>query len=159
MPWETGIIRMAKEDLVRWLRGEHDNMCEVADSLRERILKAPPGDRRRWISDLQDRFDAFADRFRERIAREEEGGYLQPLLAARPSLAEPAELLSREHVELTRLIESVHRAVHRLSPKALLTLRDCCKRIEDLLYWAERHEEHENHLVLYAFAEEPDQRD
>jgi hemerythrin-like domain-containing protein len=149
---------MAIEDIVRWLRGEHDNMRNVADRLRERVLKCPPGDRRRWIEELRERYDAFADRFRERMNEEETGGYLKPLLQARPRLAEPVELLRREHRELAYLIESVHRAVHQLSPKALLTLRDCCKRIEDLLYWVERHEEHENHLVLYAFSEEPGSR-
>jgi len=142
------------EDIVRWLRGEHDDIHEFVDRLRERVVKSPPGTRDRWIEELGTRFDDFAARFRQRMAKEEEGGYLKPVLDARPSLSAPVDLLKHEHVELTRIIDSVQGAVHRLSLKDNLLLRDCCKRIEDLLCWVERHEEHENHIVLYVFAED-----
>ncbi|MFQ5807849.1 MAG: hypothetical protein ACE5I3_15495 [Phycisphaerae bacterium] len=143
---------MATEDIVRWLRGEHDDMHESADRLRERVVKSPPGDRRRWIEELRTGFDDFADCFRRRIANEEKDGYLKPVVDTRPSLRTSVELLKREHVELTRILDGVQRAVHRLSPKDNLLLRDCRKRIEDLLCWVERHEEHENHMVLYVLA-------
>lgn len=143
---------MPLEDIVRWLRGEHDDLPKLADRLRERVAKSPPGNRAMWIGELQTRFDDFAACSRQRMTKEESGGYLKPVIEARPSLSAPVELLRHEHAELTRIIDNVQRAVHRLSPTDNLLLRDCCKRIEDLLTWVERHEEHENHIVLYAFA-------
>lgn len=143
---------MPMQEIVRWLRSEHSDVSEYADRLRERAARPPRGDRRKWITELRERFDAFATRVRDRTAREEAGGYLRPVLDARPSLSAQIAVLKHEHDELGRIIDNVGRAVHRLSPKDNLLVRDCCKRIEDLLCWVERHEEHENHIVLYAFA-------
>jgi hemerythrin-like domain-containing protein len=143
---------MPMQDIVRWLRREHDDFHELTDRLRERVAKTPPGTRDRWIEELRARFDDFATSFRRRMAEEEKDGYLKPVLEARPSLAAPVELLQHEHDELTRIIDSVQRAVQQLSARDNLLLRDCCRRIEDLLHWVERHEEHENHIVLYVFA-------
>ena len=143
---------MPTEDVVRWLRSEHDDMRKLAGRLRESIARPPRGGRENWIVELRARFGDFAARARERMAQEEENGYLRPVLDARPSLAAQVDLLKHEHAELARIIDAVHRAVHQLTAKDNLLLRDCCKRIEDLLFWVERHEEHENHIVLYAFA-------
>lgn len=146
---------MPMEDVIRWLRGDQDHLRECGERLRERAAKSPPGAREKWLEELQARFDEFATCVRQRMEREESEGYLKPVLESRPSLAESAEVLRREHGELARIIDGVDRAVRRLAPRDNLLLRDCCKRIEDLLCWVERHEEHENHIVLYAFAENP----
>ena len=145
---------MPIEEVVRWLRSENDRLVELADRLRERIAKPPRGDRRIWVQELCERFDEFAACLRQRVARHEEGGYLKPVCEARPSLTEQVALLEHEHRELKLLIDKVERAVHQLSPTDNLLLRDCCKRIDLLLGWLERHEEHENHILLYAFAQE-----
>lgn len=145
---------MPMEDVVRWLRNEDDGLPELTDRLRERIAKPPRGDRRIWVQELCERFDEFAAGARRRLARQLEGGYLKPVLAARPALKPQVEMLEHEHGELTRIIDKVEQAVRQLSPQDNLLLRDCCKRIEILLGWYERHEEHENHIVLYVFAEE-----
>lgn len=145
---------MPIDKIVRWLRGEHDDLHEFTDRLRDRAVRSPPGTRDKWIAELQERFDQFAAHFRQRMSKEEEDGYLKPVVDERPSLAAHVEVLKREHAELMRIIDSIERAVHRLSPKDNLLLRDCCKRIEDLLGWVERHEEHENHVVLHVFAQD-----
>jgi iron-sulfur cluster repair protein YtfE (RIC family) len=142
------------EELVRWLRGRHDDLNESGNRLREKVAKTPPGTRDKWIEELRRCLDDFAACFQKHLASEEAGGYLKPVLEARPSLSGAVELLIHEHDELTRIVESIQQAVHQLPPTARLLLRDCCKRIEDLLHWVERHEEHENHLVLYAFSGE-----
>ncbi|MGD8450781.1 MAG: hemerythrin domain-containing protein [Phycisphaerae bacterium] len=142
---------MATTDIVRWLRDEHNHSQEHADELRGTVAHLPRGDRRTWLSELREQFDGFTACVRQRMSRMEEGGYLQPVLQARPDLAKQVELLTHEHTELVRLIDSIHHAVHQLSPDDNLLLRDCCRRIETLLSWVERHEEHENHIVLYVF--------
>lgn len=143
---------MAEEDVLRWLRDEHDGIHELADRLRERIARPPRGSRENWIRELRERFDSFASCLRERMARQEAGGYLRPVCEARPSLVGQVEMLKHEQDELKRLVDDVQHAVHKLSPRDMLLLRDCCKRIESLLSWFERHEEHENHIVLYVFS-------
>ena len=144
---------MATEDIVRWLRSEHGGTHQLADPLRKTVATSPRGGRAQWIAELQTRFDGYAGHVCRRMVEEEERGYLKPVLEARPSLAGAAEVLQHEHVELTRLIDRLRRSVRQLTPMDNLLLRDCGKRIENLLSWVERHEEHENHIVLYAFAE------
>ena len=145
---------MPIQDIVRWLRDEHNGLHERVDRLREKLAKPPRGDRRVWVEELQACYDEFAASVRQRMAHEEEAGYLKPVVQARPSLAAQVELLKHEHDELARIIASVGCAVHELSPEDNLLLRDCGKRIESLLSWLERHEEHENHMVLYVFSQE-----
>jgi hemerythrin-like domain-containing protein len=145
---------MPTQDIVRWLRHEHDDAHELASRLRERIASPPRGGKERWIVELRDRFDGYGAQIRQRMAEEEKRGYLTPLLQIRPSLSGAVDVLRHEHDELARLIELVGRSVHQLVPKHNLLLRDCCKRMEDLLCWVERHEEHENHMVLYALVED-----
>jgi hemerythrin-like domain-containing protein len=146
---------MAIEDMVRWLRSEHGGTHQLADPLRKTVATPPRGGRTQWIAELQTRFDEYASHVCRRMGEEEEHGYLQPVLAARPSLTGAVDVLQHEHVELARLIDRLRRSVRQLTPKDNLRLRDCGKRIENLLSWVERHEEHENHIVLYAFAQGP----
>jgi hypothetical protein len=41
-----------------------------------------------------------------------------------------------------------------LAPEDKLLRRDCCERVKQLMFWIERHEEHENHIVTYAFTQD-----
>lgn len=141
---------MPTEDIVRWLRRERDDAQEFASRLRERIASPPRGGKDRWIEELRDRFEGFGAQVKRRMAEEEKGGYLMPVLQNRPSLSGAVDVLRHEHEELACLIERLGRTTHQLQPKHNLLLRDCCKRMENLLGWVERHEEHENHMVLYA---------
>ena len=145
---------MSVKGLIKWLRSRHGDLNQYGDRLREKVVRTPPGAREKWIEDLRSRFDAFATCFQQQLASEEEGGYLAPLADARPTVAEAVTVLQREHLELTRIIDRLRSTVRALTPQSRLVLRDCCARIEDLLFWVERHEEHENHLMLYAFSEE-----
>ncbi|MBU0640874.1 MAG: hemerythrin domain-containing protein [Planctomycetes bacterium] len=143
---------MSMKDVVRWLRDEHDNTHEIAARLRSTAVKPPRGNRSIWVEQLRSGFDDFAACVRQNISAEENGGYLQPILDIQPALAPQVDLLRHEHEELVHMIDNVQRAVHQLAPTDNLLLRDCCKRIESLLSWHERHAEHENHIVLYVLS-------
>ena len=145
---------MAMNDLIRWLRGRHTDLHDHGDALLEKVARTPPATREKWIEDLQARFHEFAVCFRQQLADEEEGGYLKPLAESRPALGEAVTMLKHEHIELTRIIDRIEKTVQSLTPQSRLVLRDCCRRVEDLMNWVERHEEHENHLMLYAFSED-----
>ncbi|MFH1748388.1 MAG: hemerythrin domain-containing protein [Planctomycetota bacterium] len=145
---------MPVEDVVRWLCHDHSEAGEVTDCLREIMARPPRGDRRQWVQELRTRFEDAMVSTRQHMDTMEAGGYLHPILEARPSLAPQVELLKHEHIELKRLIDGIRIAVEELSPHDNLLMRDCCKRIENLLSWIERHQEHETHIVLYVFAKD-----
>ena len=142
---------MGTDDKAAWMFEEHTKVAELSDRLREMVASPPRGDRARWIANLRSRFDDFAMHLRRHLAMEEEGGYLTQVLELRPTLSQAVDLIEHEHQELTRIFDDVQAAVHELSPTDNLLLRDCCQRVEHLLAGIERHEEHENHLVAYAF--------
>lgn len=145
---------MNVDDLTTWMLEEHAKVAELADHLRKRVASPPRGDRDVWIADLRRECDEFATHMARHLAMEEEGGYLMQVVELRPSLSQAVEIIRNEHEELTQIFQEVQEAVHELAPADVLLLRDCCKRIEYLLTWLDRHEEHENHLVVYAFTQE-----
>ncbi len=145
---------MHADELSNWMLDEHERIHELAAGLRSRVAAPPRGDRAAWIAELRAHFDEFADLARRHLEKEEEAGYLAQVVEARPALAEAIEVIRREHDELTQIFAEVRAAVHELAPTDVLLLRDGCKRIEDLLTWIERHEEHENHIVMYTFTQD-----
>ncbi len=145
---------MHADDLTNWMLDEHEKIHELSAELRATVAAPPRGDRATWIARLRDRFDGFAAHVSRHLEMEEQDGYLTQVVELRPTLSEAVELIRHEHEELTEIFRDVQAAVHELAPTDILLLRDCCKRIECLLTWIERHEEHENHLVLYAFTQD-----
>lgn len=145
---------METNDFSAWMLDEHAKIHELGDQLREKIASPPRGDRAQWIDDLRRRFDDFTDRIRRHMTIEEDGGYLTHVTDLRPTLSEAVAIIRHEHEELKHIVEDVQRAIHELGPNDILFFRDCCRRIEHLLLWIERHEDHENHLVIYAFTQD-----
>ena len=74
-----------------------------------------------------------------------------PVVEQRPTLSKQVETLRHQHDELRRLMEDLEGAVHGLRPEDQLLIRDCCTRLQIFLGHVQRHEEHENHIVLYTF--------
>lgn len=145
---------MQRDDLAGWMLDEHAKVHALSDELREMVTGRPRGDRAQWIKDLGRLFDDFAAHLRRHASLEEEGGYLTHVLQLRPTLSEAVDIIKREHEELTTILRDLQAAVHELAPTDNLLLRDCCKRVEHFLTWVERHEEHENHIVIYAFTQD-----
>lgn len=145
---------MQPNDVTAWMLKEHEIIRELSVQLSKDVALPPRGDRTRWISDLRCRFDAFADHLRKHMATEEQGGYLLQVVEARPTLSDAVDAIKNEHRELTAIIGGLQEAIRGLAPVDNLLIRDCCKRVENLLTWIERHEEHENHIVLYALTQD-----
>lgn len=145
---------MQKDDVAAWMLDENAKIRKLSGQLREKVTGPPRGDRPKWIADLQSRFDDFATRLRRHAEMEEQGGHLAQVVEVRPTLSKAVEVIRHEHEELTVILEDVQAAVHELAPTDNLLLRDCCKRVDHFLSWIERHEEHENHIVLYAFTQD-----
>jgi hemerythrin-like domain-containing protein len=133
---------MPKSDVAAWMAQEHAKVHELSGELRERV------------TGLRNRFDDLATRLRRHASLEEKGGYLTHVVERRPTLSQAVDIIKREHEELATILRDLQAAVHELAPTDNLLLRDCCKRVEHFLTWVERHEEHENHLVLCAFTQD-----
>ncbi len=145
---------MAKDDVATWMVEEHAKVRELSGELREKVTGRPRGDRTQWIKDLRNRFDELATHLRRHASLEEKGGYLTHVVERRPTLSQAVDIIKREHQELAVILRDLQAAVHELAPTDNLLFRDCCRRVEHFLFWVERHEEHENHLVLCVFTQD-----
>ena len=145
---------MDRDKLAEWMKQEHVRIQDLVNRLREHAVTIPPGSREAWLAELNQRFDHFATHLRRVMSIQEEGGYLLPVVETRPTLSPQVELLRREHVELRQLMDNLQEAVHALKPQDNLLIRDACTRIQVFLGHVQRHEEHENHIVLYALTQD-----
>lgn len=145
---------METNDMTSWMLGEHGKIRELNDELRAAVTTPPRGNREEWLAGVVKRIDEYVSRMREHMLKEEEGGYLTHVIELRPTLADSVDVLKYEHDELNALMDDVQAAVKELSPTDNLLLRDCCRRIEHLMTWMDRHEEHENHIMIYAFTQD-----
>ncbi|MFQ5807848.1 MAG: hemerythrin domain-containing protein [Phycisphaerae bacterium] len=145
---------MQTDDLSTWMLDEHAKIHELSDALREKVVAPPRGDRAQWVADLRSSFDDFSEHLQQHLTMEEKGGYLSQVVELRPTLSEAVDIIKHEHEELSQILSDLRAALGELAPTDVLLLRDCCKRVQHFLSWLERHEEHENHLVLYAFTQD-----
>jgi len=145
---------MNKDELAAWMLKEHEKIHELIEELREKVTVAPRGDRAQWIEGLCNRFDDFAAHIRQHLKLEEQGGYLAQVVKLRPTLSEAVEIIEHEHEELEYLLAELQTALRELKPTDTLIFRDGCKRVQHFLTWLDRHEEHENHIMLYAFTQD-----
>jgi len=145
---------MNEKTLAEWMKKQAQQMRELGAGLREHIVSVPGTGREAWLAELTRRFDHFVNHLRQILAAEEQQGYLTPVLEQRPSLSQQVELLRHEHDELRILADDLQRMVHSLRPEDHLLLRDTCTRIQVFLGHLQRHEEHENHIVLYTLTED-----
>lgn len=145
---------MEAKELTEWMLDEHEKIHKLTDELRDRVTASSRGDRASWIADLRTRIGEYATRMCKHMDLEEEGGYLAQVRELRPTLSEAVEIIKNEHEELKVILEGLKTAVHELAPTDNLLVRDCCKRVEHLLTWLDRHEEHETHIIMYAFTQD-----
>jgi len=140
--------------LADWMRTEGAKVNELSGRLREHIVSIPPGSLNNWLRELNQRFDHFTSHFKRMMHIEEEGGYLTPVVEQRPTLSKQVELLRHQHDELRRLMDDLDRTLRSLTPEDQLLIRDCCTRLQIFIGHVGRHEEHENHIVLYSFTQD-----
>ncbi|HOO17242.1 MAG TPA: hemerythrin domain-containing protein [Phycisphaerae bacterium] len=145
---------MDEATLASWMRNESARIRDLASELREHVTTIPPRSREPWLKELALRFDHLKAHLYRMMAIEEEDGYLTPVIEHRPGLTGAVEALRHEHDELRWLTENLAETVRNLKPEDNLILRDTCTRIQVYLGHVQRHEEHENHIVLYTLTED-----
>ena len=76
------------------------------------------------------------------------------MLEIRPALSPQVDRLLHEHSECIRIMNAIHAMLNELQPEDQLLVRDCCRRITDLLCYVEHQEDEENTLVSFAFTQD-----
>jgi hemerythrin-like domain-containing protein len=145
---------MDRNTLAEWMKSESLKVHDLANQLREHIITIPTGSRTAWLEELCKRFDHFTAHVRRMMSIEEEDGYLLPVVEVRPSLSKQVEMLRREHDELRELTDDLSKRVKSLKADHNLLLRDTCTRLQIYMGHVQRHEEHENHMVLYTLTQD-----
>ena len=145
---------MQSDEHAARLADEHAIITEIGDQLRILVSSTPRKDPAQWVAELCRQFDNYVAHLRQHLGREEDDGYLAQVMESWPTLSGAVDIIRYEHEELTRLIQDVQNTVHELTPQDNLLRRDCCERVKQLMYWIERHEEHENYIVTFAFTQD-----
>ena len=139
---------MKTDDLARWMREEHLRVRELTDLLRSEITSQPRTQVDDWLARFRDRFEHLRAHLQKHFALEEQGGYLPTVLERRPTLSESVERLRHEHNELSRMMDGIHLALGAVAPEDQTLIRDCCRRVENLLVEVCRHEADENLILM-----------
>lgn len=142
---------MKTKDLARWMREEHEKVHLLAETLQEKVAIVPRSNQGRWIQDARQAFDHLRAHMIKHMALEEQDGYMLCVVEQRPALASEVERLADEHAALAHVMDGIHQELHDLRPDNHLLILDCCRRIQNLLQYLERHEKDENLLVMTAF--------
>lgn len=139
---------MNPHELAVKLRAEHDAVEALSDRLKEWVAVVPRANIADWIGELRDRFEHLRAHMTKHMALEEQEGYMQTVVELRPTLSPEVERLQHEHEEIGKIMSGVHTAVEALEPVDRLLIRDCCRRIDNLLHYIEHHENDENVLLI-----------
>jgi hypothetical protein len=147
----TGADTMTSQDIAKQCREEHLKVEILTNRLREWVAVVPRTNLGSWIKETQDRFEHLRAHMIKHVALEENEGYMVGVIERRPTLAPEVDRLKHEHSELAQIMDGIHKAVQDLSPEDRLLIRDCCRRIENLIHYIDHHEDDENMLVTFVF--------
>jgi len=145
---------MNTQELAAKLRAEHEAVEQLADRLREWVAVIPRTNAAGWIAELRRRFEHFRAHLTKHMALEEQEGYMTAVIELRPTLSQEVGRLQHEHEEITTIMAGVQSAVDSLSKDDRLLVRDCCRRIDNLLHYVEHHENDENMLLITSLTSE-----
>ncbi len=142
---------MKVTDPAQWMREEHDEVEDLIATLRKEIASVPRANLDAWLARTRDLFAHFRAHLLKHMALEVQDGYMPAVRERRPTLSKEVARLEHEHGEMTRIMDSVHRALAAVSPHDRLVIRECCQRIGNLLTEVQRHEADENMMVMSVF--------
>ena len=142
---------MVEKNLAKWILEEHAKVEELMHDLAELAVEPPASRRGVWLRELRERFERFRAHIIKHMALEEEDGYMSEVLVRRPALTAEVQALRHEHGEIMRLLEFIHQSLETVTQEDRLIIRDCCRRIRDVLSYGEQHEQRENLLVTSVF--------
>lgn len=145
---------MDTAEFAKRMRDEHEQVNELAEALRARTAVVPRVGRDSWLKQLRDRFEHFRAHMYKHMALEEKDGYMGMVVELRPTLSRHVDRLKHEHRQFARLLDRIHGSLQAIEPVDALEADDCCRRIDNLLSYIDRHENDENLLITYVFTQD-----
>ncbi len=145
---------MDTAEFARRIRDEHEQVNELAEALRTQTAVVPRAGTEHWLRRLKDRFEHFRAHQYKHMALEEQEGYMTLVVERRPTLSAQVEHLKHEHRQFAHLMDRIHETLEVLEPTDALVAFDCCRRVDQLLSYIDRHENDENLLMTYVFTQD-----
>ena len=145
---------MIANRVTTWLREEHAAVDNLLRQLKTHVADTPSHQINEWLYELATRFSRLKAHMARHFAMEESGGFLTPVLEARPTLATEVEHLKHEHAELRALMANIEAEIKGLKPDDCLLIDDACHRIQHLIMELKRHQEHEELLLTFVFSQD-----
>jgi hypothetical protein len=145
------------ENIIARVAEEHRKLSGIVEDLHGPVIEAPSGDRQAWLDELRHRLSRLRTHMSHRVALEEVGGFFAKVVETRPNMAGDVEHLKRENRDILASIEQVHQSLADTSPDDVERLKLVRLRIHHVLSAVRHHAEHEDMLVSFVFAEDPDE--
>jgi len=127
---------------------QHGQLLNQIAELRS-LATPPAGNGRATDGRVAERLGGLCQGMRSHFAFEEEGGYLDVVVAARPGLFFNVTRLQKEHAEFLREGESLTQALRGSTPRA-----EARTRLVRLLDQIGRHQHEEHRLLQQAIADD-----
>mgnify|MGYP001221119299 CR=1 FL=1 len=130
------------------LLAEHQVVEELADQLMCAAGRSAAVHPAEWIEEVRSRFAAFRTHFIEHMSMEERDGYFADLARRAPQYAVEIDRLYGEHRDFAMIMELIRDLIERIQPDDRLLIRDCKRRIADLMAYLDRHEKDEDLIIM-----------
>jgi hypothetical protein len=142
---------MDTHEFAVWMQHEHHAVDKQVYGLKSVVGHVPPVGRDDWLDTVRTRFEHLRAHLIKHMTLEEHDGYMSNVLEQRPTLHEQVRRLERQHPQIVRLLNNIHRDLAECRIDDCLLLDECCLRIRALLDAVEQHEAAENLIVLSVF--------
>ena len=143
---------MDAEQITAKVAEEHVKLAGIMENLRKATADIPAGHLEPWFEILRKHFFHFRAHMTHRIALEEMGGFLNHVLARRPTLARDVEHIRSEHRDILASIEEVQQGLSVASDEDLQRIKHIVMRIDHVLSAVKHHTEHEDLLEVFRAA-------
>jgi hemerythrin-like domain-containing protein len=146
--------RMQPSELAAWMRAEHDALRRLTDVLKQHIAAMPELALDEWLHGLRVAFDRLRAHLERNFAAQERDGYLDDLIARRPSVAREVARLKCEHGELMRMADRIRAELAETAAEDRLLVADGSARIQRFIAVVSQHEQREDTLTLVVYNED-----
>jgi len=131
---------------------EHADLREVIKEIEKEIQKDPSKEEfTSWKLDFMRRFRDFQNELTKHFDLEEEGGFMEDLVARAPHHARQVDELEHEHEDIAVGLGAIADALKGMNEHTMSGLPAVRQRIREVLEVLHRHEEAERDLIQKAY--------
>jgi hypothetical protein len=131
---------------------EHADLRKVIKEIETDIRKEPSKeDFTAWKLDFMRRFRDFQNELVKHFDLEEEGGFMEDLVARAPHHARQVDALELEHEDIATRLGAIADDLKRMNEHTMSELPGVRKRVQEVLEVLHSHEEAERDLIQKAY--------